>query len=77
MIPNKTTESITDTDVEQILKNHPEVLVIYADPDPKAKGESNISAFLKLEDKNSHLSAYLTRLLQQLNKNAQCSSITG
>ena len=73
--PNEThTEDVADTNVEQILENHPEALIIYADPDLKTEGEFNISAFLKLENTNSQLSAYLARLLQQLN--AQCSSVT-
>jgi hypothetical protein len=63
--PNKSTE-VADKNVERILAEHPEALVIYTDPDPDATGESNISAFMKLEDQGGHLSAYLTRLLQQL-----------
>lgn len=64
--PSDQNIEISDKSVKRILVDHQEALVIYTDPDPDTTGESNISAFMKLEDNGGHLSAYLIRLLQQL-----------
>jgi hypothetical protein len=66
-------------DVQNILNRHREVLIIVADPDESAEGESTMAVFSKLLDERSVLASELSNLLRNLleSTNGKCSSVKG
>ena len=66
--------------MEQLFQGHQEVLVIVADPDAAAEGESTVAVFTKLLDSKGVVTPMLENILRNLlaTKNGkQCGSVAG
>jgi len=70
-------QNVSD-DILRIMESHQEVLIIVADPDIDAEGESRVSVFSKLFDSNGTITPYLSNILRNLlvtQNGKQCSCI--